>query len=491
MSDERKWPILAVRGFKSIAAEQCLELRPLTILAGANSSGKSSIMQPWLLLKQTLECPADPGAILLDGPNVRFDRGEDLLSRTPDGKTATEFAVRYEAPGSDFLEMRYAHRPGRGFAISAVDTKCEGLSFRETLDPEVGVASSPGNSRIPVRNGFLQRDRCFLDFWFVAPKVQGMPEGGATDAPQRPAEDHATDFVARVGWLQTWGNGAGSLGQAILADGVGLRPDLLEMIHLQGLRTAPRRAYPRRGIRERFPGTFDEYAASVLFGWQMARLDASATPLLPMADPQMESETDAAQSAALHLAALDADLQSLGLTWGALAHAVGDAWIEVRVGRTPRRLGDGATDMVSIADVGVGVSQILPVVVALIVAKPLQIVYLEQPELHLHPAAQRGLARLLAKAAKRGVRVVAETHSELVLREIQTLVAAGELDPDIVKLHWFSRDAGGQTVVTAADLDADGAFGGWPEDFSAVAMDSSQAYVEAVGRRQSWGTAES
>ena len=70
---------ITVRGFKSICTEQNLVIRPLTILAGANSSGKSSFMQPLLLLKQTLESSGDPGALLLDGPNVRFTMAEQVL----------------------------------------------------------------------------------------------------------------------------------------------------------------------------------------------------------------------------------------------------------------------------------------------------------------------------------------------------------------------------------------------------------------------------
>ena len=71
---------IAVKGFKSIAEEREIDIRPLTILAGANSSGKSSIMQPLLLLKQTLEAPYDPGPLLLDGPNVQFTLAEQFLS---------------------------------------------------------------------------------------------------------------------------------------------------------------------------------------------------------------------------------------------------------------------------------------------------------------------------------------------------------------------------------------------------------------------------
>src|SRR5262249_32573019 len=70
---------ITVAGFKSIGREQSIDIRPLTLLAGANSSGKSSIMQPLLLLKQTLEAPYDPGALKLDGPNVWFTNFEQLL----------------------------------------------------------------------------------------------------------------------------------------------------------------------------------------------------------------------------------------------------------------------------------------------------------------------------------------------------------------------------------------------------------------------------
>jgi recombinational DNA repair ATPase RecF len=54
---------ITIEGFKSISQKQSIEIRPLTILAGANSSGKSSIMQPLLLLKQTLNASYDPGPL--------------------------------------------------------------------------------------------------------------------------------------------------------------------------------------------------------------------------------------------------------------------------------------------------------------------------------------------------------------------------------------------------------------------------------------------
>jgi len=129
--------------------------------------------------------------------------------------------------------------------------------------------------------------------------------------------------------------------------------------------------------------------------------------------------------------------------------------------------------------VGFGVSQVLPVAVALLTAAPGQLAYLEQPELHLHPRAQTGLAAILADAAKRGVRVVAETHSSVLLLGIQTLVAEGKLSQDLVKLHWFSRDKQGATKVTSADLDKAGTFGDWPEDFGDVELKAESRFLDA------------
>ena len=136
--------------------------------------------------------------------------------------------------------------------------------------------------------------------------------------------------------------------------------------------------------------------------------------------------------------------------------------------------------MVSLADVGFGVSQTLPVLVALLVAEPGQLVYLEQPEIHLHPRAQASLAEILADAANRGVRVVVETHSELLLLAIQSLVAEGKILPELVKLNWFIRGEDGITKVSSADLDEAGAFGDWPEDFGDVSLKLENRYLNAA-----------
>src|SRR2546426_5247378 len=92
---------ITVRGFKSLYNESRIEIRPLTILAGANSSGKSSMMQPLLLLKQTLEVAYDAGPLQMNGPNVKFSLADQLLSRVEQRHSLDSFHVAVQLTTRD------------------------------------------------------------------------------------------------------------------------------------------------------------------------------------------------------------------------------------------------------------------------------------------------------------------------------------------------------------------------------------------------------
>jgi predicted ATPase len=169
------------------------------------------------------------------------------------------------------------------------------------------------------------------------------------------------------------------------------------------------------------------------------------------------------------------------LTWKVEARQIDDTQVELRLGRLPHSVKGSARDTVNITDVGFGVSQTLPVLVALLVAERGQMVYIKQPEIHLHPKAQLAMARILADAALRGVKVVIETHSSLLLRGIQTVVSRGDLPKEHVKLHWFTRILDdGITSIVSADLDDNGAFGEWPVDFDEVTLETERAYLDSI-----------
>ena len=110
---------------------------------------------------------------------------------------------------------------------------------------------------------------------------------------------------------------------------------------------------------------------------------------------------------------------------------------------------DDNTISVNLADVGTGVAQMLPIFVqrALDLLSPpkkpvLEII--EQPELHLHPAAHGALADLYLNAAKRGgVRFIIETHSETLLLRLRRRIAEGQVDPRSVAIYFVEHHSGG------------------------------------------------
>src|SRR5947209_1275429 len=124
MADKKNPPAISaisVKGFKAFYEEQRVEIRPLTLLAGANSSGKSSALQPLLLLKQTLEAPFDPGPLLLDGPLVRFTSPAQFFSRAKDRDGDGTFSIFIET--SDGKGIRDVFRRSGESGVDLVNTE--------------------------------------------------------------------------------------------------------------------------------------------------------------------------------------------------------------------------------------------------------------------------------------------------------------------------------------------------------------------------------
>jgi predicted ATPase len=427
---------IGVGGFKSLYDEQNIEIKPLTILAGANSSGKSSIMQPLLMLKQTLEAPYDPGALMLDGPHVKFTSVDQILSKMIEDKKTENLWIKIEIDKTKYLNLKFLKDAKKGFNIQNM-IYCDGNNqyfYKENMTSQDIVKTfsnlSDENIKFIINtNPGIKRDRCFLNI--------------------------------NVGNLNTENDLANliySQYSKLLSPSIIFRTLILEIIHLPGLRGNPNRSYNITGIGETFPGTFENYTASIISKWLE------------------ENEYERIKN-------LCNNLKKIGLTSKIKANHINDTQVEIKIGRLPVSITEKENDFVDIADVGFGVSQTLPVLVALEVAKEGQLVYIEQPETHLHPRAQTAMAEILAEAAIKGVHVVVETHSALLLQGIQTLVAEDKISPDLIKLHWFTRNEDGSTKITSADLNEKGAFGEWPEDFGEVSLHSESRYLDAVEKK--------
>ena len=118
-----------------------------------------------------------------------------------------------------------------------------------------------------------------------------------------------------------------------------------------------------------------------------------------------------------------------------------------------------------ITDVGFGVSQILPVIVLCFYAPVGATIILEQPELHLHPSVQESLADVLIDAVqKRKVQIILESHSEHLLRRLQRRIAEEKLGSEDIALY-FCKNVGATSSLTPLEIDPLGNIKNWPEDF--------------------------
>ena len=428
---------VTVQGFKSLAQETRLEIRPLTVLAGANSSGKSSIMQPLLLLKQTLQASYDPGPLLLNGPNAKFTSVEQLMSRTTKNtRHDRDRSLVFEMEAPKDMTYRLVFAPTANQSL-----ELQSMTISVIIDDE-GTRSlclTPGRTGAELKSAVSAFMPELNDQWYTPPDKFQLTV-------------HRERCLLDLAFESTEGPGGGFVIPGFFS-AIPSR-ELHRIIHVPGLRGNPERIYDRTASGPRFPGTFEKYVATIVADWQEVNDD--------------------------RLLRLETMLADLGLTREISATGINDTQIELQVGRLQGATSD-RKDLVNIADVGFGVSQVLPVLIALLVAEKGQLVYVEQPEIHLHPRAQYGLARFMADTARRGAKLVIESHSALFLLQVRTLMAKGELEPDLVKLHWFTRDArDGTTSVQSTNLDDSGAFGAWPEDFGDVDLMAEGAYLDAV-----------
>lgn len=432
-----------VKGYKSLV-DATLHVRPLTLLAGPNSSGKSSILQPLLLIKQTMEAPYQPaGALVLSGAHVQAETAGELVSKS--GMGALKNTIQLELFGVEILDYNgVIKKTGRvGIVLKyAVSEGKFALLFQEVTDSK--------KRRIRLVEGRYSEGSGYqLPEW--------LPEEMFLDKSSFNREE----TVLVNGFLQVYS--FSNEGRKVLTVRTSrhLEESIGGLMHIPGLRGKPERSYPAAFFNDQIKGTFDLYAAGTISQWQQQGNTAS-------------------------LLKLNEYLVRLGLTNSVEADVKNANAIELRVGRLPVGAKSKAkrADLVNIADVGIGVSQVLPILVALLAAQDGQLVYVEQPELHLHPRAQVVMAELLAEAANRGVRVIVETHSSLLLLTVQTLVAAAKIKHTDVALHWFARDAKGATQVTYVQPDEDGAYGEWPEDFGDVELKAQRSYLDAVTKRR-------
>lgn len=440
---------LRIKNFKGWKDTKPFRLAPITGLFGTNSSGKTSLLQLLLLLKQTSES-ADRRIALDFGDDktpVALGTLLDVLYRHDD-TNALEWAVEW-IPRAD---ERATLADDIGNSVDVSKLELAGAVSSAKSGPRTDSFSySFGKNRIGYRYDPGRR-RYSLEME-PADLVQfGRPVG-------RPPLSEPTKCYGFPDELKSYSKGE------VLADLELTFESLMSSLYYLGpLRDDPKRQYVWGGAQPRDVGMRGQLAVAAL-------LAARARSLMISPGPRKKRQ----------------HLEKYVATWLERLSLISRFEVrEVRAGSNLFQvhiLRDPESADVLLTDVGFGVSQILPVIVLCFYVPEGSTVLLEQPEIHLHPAVQAGLADVLIDAVnRRGIQVIIESHSEHLVRRLLRRVAEDNIRSTDCALY-FCDSMEGHNVLTELELTEKGAISNWPKGFFGEPLEEAVATTRAVAAR--------
>lgn len=435
---------MRIQNFKAWKDTGDIRLAPLTVIFGANSAGKSSLGHLLLALQQTAQSTDRKRALHLGDKTTLIDLGtfaDCLHGHDLGNKLEFELGWTIERP----LEVRNPLTPSQRYSGNRMELKVALAAGGKSGQPEVDslrYALLSDSNPEPVLDIQLQRgeDRRFTLISDRYQFIRAVGRGWPMDEPEK--FYRVSDLsVARF-------QNAGFLSDFALATEVMLG----SLSYLGPLRSHPERSYQWSGDTPTGVGQMGKLAIAAI-------LAAESEGRQLNRGPQQRIHGFAAF--------ITAWLKDLGVIhdFSVKPVAEGRSEYEVLIKTHP-----GAPD-VKIPDVGFGVSQVLPALVQAFYCPPHSTVWMEQPEIHLHPQVQAELADVFISATQarekgkpRHVQLIVESHSEHFLNRLQLRVAEGVIAPEDVAVY-FCRRTGTAAELEPLRLNMFGEIENWPEYF--------------------------
>lgn len=448
---------LHIENFKSWQDTGALRFAPLTGFFGSNSSGKTALTQFLLMLKQTVDSP-DRAQVLDFGD----ERDPVQLG------TYSDAVFRHERERALRWGIRWTRKPP--LEIENPSTRsCEPLVHANSIGFEAQVSERRSN-RLAVDSLLYHVDS----------KTFGMRRQSEKQARYNLVAEGAARFEFRRTQGRAWPlpvpvkcygfpdqvkayyQNAGFLSDFELA----FEELFARLYYLGPLREYPQRQYTWAGAQLGGVGRRGEKAIDALLGSRQAGTTISRG----RGFKRLTVEEYVAWW-----------LQELGLIHD---FSVTEITEESNLYQVKVRRAESSPEVL-LTDVGFGVSQILPVLVLCYYAPAGSTLILEQPEIHLHPAVQAGLADVFIDAIqKRDIQILLESHSEYLLERLQRRIAEDNgFSKDDVALFFCSTEQG-ESRAEELEVDLYGNITNWPDGFFGDEMADVAARTRAAMERK-------
>jgi predicted ATPase len=505
----------SIENFKPIVNSGELKLAPVTVLAGRNSSGKSSLLQSILMIAQTLSSKVVDRPLLPTGLNVQLGTFEDIFNVSSSSRVLTvgfelEFETEQASTSIDsnpFLKKSnvtsvrtvavFNSASGNGTSSSAIEAAKVEV---EKVSMEINATQAFFTEIEPYRNfAELKREAPYIKISFTVDKL-------SNHQLSRFLEKVEADYLRLVPYSGEQPNYIGNFEyqnektqEPVLVALSHFLPTLLvrkfreEERRLRSLQVSLRHK-DTEGL-EIFVND-DEVENISQAVAKITRFFTSEIRYLgPLrADPQASqkfapsSELDDVGAKGEYAAAVYDANQMANIEWynpvtkqierGILKVAL-DNWVryldvanQIKIetagqsGFNWQVVHKKGQKPLPLSAVGVGISQVLPILVMGLLAPKDTLLMVEQPELHLHPSVQARLGDFFVGLSKCNKQCLIETHSENLVSQLRYhIVQAGGMEYSDCIIYFVDQDNEGAARFEPVQISPQGNILNWPGGF--------------------------
>lgn len=394
-----------------------MEIRPITFLVGPNSSGKSSVLQAILALKQTVESGDQISALILQDYADLGSYRDVVFGHD----TKNEIKINFEDSNSNKWSLTYSTQEGR---------KSIGQIFVKSLECyQKSLENTPfsKNKGSPAFTGEFKITRNPSHSWYEI-RLEGQEVMLLKPFDLR--KFYILDSKKLIGFSDEM--------SLLFHLFVSLRNSTEELFnhicHIGPLRKEPERVYTASGAHPRFVGKSGQWTIDIL------QYDKEVRNIIRIWLKKFNIS-------------LDFTLEELKKGSERYEVVLEDYFTHI---------------VVNLADVGFGTSQTLPIIVQGFTSPENATLLIEQPEIHLHPRAQCTMGDLLVDIAKMNKRLIIETHSDILIERVCKHILYKDenekIKPEDVIIYYFEPTEEG-TVIRTITVNENAQFENFQEGF--------------------------
>lgn len=420
---------ISFENYKAFKEEQKLELKPITLLLGKNSSGKSVITKLFTLLDNSLSRRIDAPLLLNNyGVELGAEFRDLVYGRKPNSPIC--FNIEYQDNTNLFVKVI---QPTNSHKIEFSEWEFKNLKNNIQKNDLAGVEFG---GFLPKPDLFVQNHAKFLDEYSQI--VDKINQGKEIEQPSQDYMENVERFIRVIPLLNIITNTE------------------INIDYIAPFRILPKRQYYFKGeSKYNSVNTNGEDAYQILI------------------DSYLSNKIDDENS-----------IYNQVSNW----YEKKFGWkLEIKDNNSFYEFLLSKNDIkVNLADVGQGMHQALPLVVRAFMNVEDSIVVIEQPELHLHTFAHADLAELFARSAKNGNQTfVIETHAENMLLRLRKLVIENDFGftKDDILIYWVDENENGGQKITPITIDEEGTLSDWFDDAFNENLQEMYAMDKALAKK--------